>query len=43
MWHIIDENNEIIDSSNNSFALRMSCHDMNSRIGGECQVVSEKN
>jgi hypothetical protein len=41
MFHIIDEDNEIIDSSDNSLALKQTCFDMNNRIGGECQVVSQ--
>lgn len=41
MWHIIDENNEIIDSSKNAFFLKMTCGDMNSRNNKEYQIVSE--
>lgn len=41
MYYKIDENNKIIEKSDNMLALRMSCHSMNSRLGGVCQVVGE--
>lgn len=40
-FYIIDENKEIIDSGDNMLALRMSCQEMNQRLGGNCEVISE--
>ncbi len=39
-FYIIDEKLEIIDGSNNMLELRIACHNMNIRIGGNCKVVS---
>lgn len=40
-FFIVDENDEIIDSSNNMLELRLQCYDMNNRIGGNCKVVKK--
>lgn len=39
-YYIIDEKKAIIDSNNNMLELRLLCHEMNQRLGGQCQVVS---
>ena len=40
-FFIIDEKNKIIASSNNMLELRIQCHNMNNRIGGNCKVVKK--
>ncbi len=42
LYHIIDEKREIIDSGENSLALRLDCSKMNARFGGKCEVISDK-
>ena len=41
LYHIVDENKKIIDSSENSLELRLDCAKMNARLGGKCKVVSD--
>lgn len=41
-FFIIDEKNKIIASSNNMLELRIQCHNINSRIGGNCKNLNLK-
>lgn len=39
-FYIIDENKKIIETSGNMLQLRLSCNEMNQRVGGNCEVIS---
>lgn len=44
-FHIVDKDLEIVDSSDNMLALRLTCKDVNERfygIGDECTVMSDR-
>jgi len=44
-FHIVDDKLSIIDSSDNSLSLRMTCEDMNRQFRGiapDCVVMSTK-
>jgi len=38
-FYIVDEDFEIIDGGNNMLDLRLTCKELNDRIGGECRVI----
>ena len=40
MFHIVDEDLDIVDSSNNMLELRLICDEVNYRFDSNCKVTS---